>query len=83
MDQEYTYTIRFDETLVRPTTSGSFDYLRALQMWQEINATCEEQQCFRILVISKIDEPVATPDAYNASEFLVPSVSRTSIDLPS
>jgi hypothetical protein len=69
MDHDYAYTISHENSLVRVNSSGIFDYLKALKMWEEIVATCEEKECFLILFISNMAAPLPVAEAFDASEF--------------
>lgn len=69
MEDDYRYSVAYDENVVRVSTSGSFDYLKALEMWKEIMATCEQHQCFDILAISLVAKPLPAPDLFNSGEF--------------
>ena len=60
-----THTILHDGSVIHVTTEGSFDFLKAFEMWEEIAKACEENDCFRILGISKLNEPIPTMDAYD------------------
>lgn len=39
-------------------------------MWEEIAATCNSQDCYRVLGVSNLDKPIATIDAYDHLEML-------------
>lgn len=41
----------------------------ALEMWKKVIATCEENNCFRILAISNIDRPLPAADVFNSADF--------------
>jgi hypothetical protein len=69
MDDSYTYSIDVEDTVIRLTTSGNFDYLRALQMWREVIAACKEANCFKILTISNVTNPLPTAEVFNSSDF--------------
>ena len=69
MDDSYTYSIDSENTVIRLTTSGNFDYLRALQMWREVIAACKEADCFKILTISNVINPLPTAEVFNSSDF--------------
>jgi hypothetical protein len=69
MDDSYTYSIDPEDTVIRLTTSGNFDYLRALQMWREVIAACKEANCFKILTISNVINPLPTAEVFNSSDF--------------
>jgi len=69
VDLEYSYTIAPEKSLVRVVSSGIFDYLKALEMWEEIVASCEEQRCFHILFISMMAAPLPMAEAFDAAEF--------------
>ena len=69
MEDEYRYSIAYDDDVVRVSTSGSFDYLEALQMWEEIIATCEQHECFDVLTVSGVAKPLPSPDVFNSREF--------------
>lgn len=55
--------------MIRVKTSGEFDYLIALRMWGEVIATCEENDCFKVLAISSLEQPLPTTEVFNSSEF--------------
>lgn len=65
----YTYSITVSESVVRLKTSGKFEHLTALQMWAEVIAVCEENDCFKVLAISNLEQPLPTLEVFNSSEF--------------
>ena len=69
MEDDYRYSVAYDDNVVTVWTTGSFDYLKGLQMWKEIIATCEQHQCFDILAISRVAKPLPAPDLFNSREF--------------
>ena len=69
MEDEYRYAIAYDDDVVRVSTSGNFDYLKGLQMWQEIVATCEQHECCDVLAVSGMEKPIPAPDVFNSGEF--------------
>jgi len=65
----YTYSITVSDSVVRLKTSGTFEHLAALQMWVEVIAACEENDCFKVLAISHLERPLPTSEVFNSSEF--------------
>ncbi|MCP4301589.1 MAG: hypothetical protein GY783_13465 [Gammaproteobacteria bacterium] len=61
---EFTYSISFEEPLVRVRSQGVFDYLKAYEMWKAVVAACNEYECYQILGESFSAEPIPTLDAY-------------------
>ena len=59
------YTISYEHPLINVRTAGKFDFLKAYEMWEEIVAASEENNCNRILGISNLQEPMPTMDAYD------------------
>lgn len=51
--------------MLRVTTEGTFDFVNAFEMWEGIAKACDELGCYRILGVSKLNEPIPTMDAYD------------------
>jgi len=64
------YTITREDSVIRVRTEGVFDFISAYEMWEEIAATCNSQDCYRVLGVSNLDKPIATIDAYDHLEML-------------
>ncbi len=58
------YTIEKDNSLIRVRTEGLFEFLKAYEMWEEIAAACIKHNCFHVLGLSNLDEPLLQMDAY-------------------
>lgn len=43
------YSIRHEDSLIRVSVVGSWDYVSVERLWREIGAECERQQCLDIL----------------------------------
>lgn len=65
----YRYSITVSDSVVRLKTSGTFEHLTALKMWAEVIAVCEENDCFKVLAISHLEQPLPTTEVFNSSEF--------------
>ncbi len=65
----YSYSIAVSDSVVRLKTSGNFEHLTALQMWAEVIAACEKNDCFKVLAISHLEQPLPTTEVFNSSEF--------------
>jgi hypothetical protein len=65
------YELAYSNSLIEVTTSGVFDFLDALEMWKKIVALCEAHNCFRILGISLLSEPVPKLDLYDHLNLLL------------
>jgi hypothetical protein len=61
---EFTYSVSYEEPLIRVRAQGFFDYLKAYEMWKAIVAASDEFKCFHILGESTSTEPIPTLDAY-------------------
>ncbi|MCP5089517.1 MAG: hypothetical protein GY949_01195 [Gammaproteobacteria bacterium] len=59
------YTISYEHPLINVRTEGLFDYLKAYEMWEAIVASCEDNNCTRVLGISNLQEPISSMDAYD------------------
>lgn len=64
------YTITREDSVIRVRTEGVFDFISAYEMWEEIAATCNSQDCYRVLGVSNLDKPLPTVDAYDHLEML-------------
>lgn len=64
------YDIEYSQALVNVRTSGVFDILKAYEMWKEIAKTCAANNCFQILGVSMLSEPMPQLDAYDHLEML-------------
>lgn len=59
------YEVEYSQDLINVKTSGVFDYLNAYEMWKDIATTCEANNCFQILGVSMLSEPMPQLDAYD------------------
>jgi len=64
------YEIEYSQNLINVKTSGVFDYLNAYEMWKDIATTCEANNCFQILGVSLLSEPMPALDAYDQVNLL-------------
>lgn len=64
------YTIEYSKSLISVRTSGIFDYLNAYEMWKDIVTTCEANNCFQILGVSMLSEPMPQLDTYDQVNLL-------------
>lgn len=58
------YTIEKEDSLIRVRTEGLFEFLEAYEMWEKISAACTKHECFHILGLSDLDEPLEHMDVY-------------------
>lgn len=65
----YRYSITVSDSVVRLKTSGEFEHLTALQMWADVIAACEKNDCFKVLVISHVEQALPASEVFNSSEF--------------
>jgi hypothetical protein len=65
----YSYSITVSDSVVRLKTSGQFEHLAALRMWAEVIAECEKNDCFKVLAVSHVEQPLPTSEVFNSSEF--------------
>ena len=61
----FDYTIWHDDSVVTVKTQGVFDYLKTYDMWKAIVATCEANDCFDVIGLSGMEEPMPTVEAYD------------------
>ena len=58
------YSIEYEQGLINVTVHGEFDYLSMDEMWKDVWAACEENNCSSILGIADIEAPT-NYDAYD------------------
>lgn len=64
------YEISVSDPFIRVTTSGKFDWIAVHTMWKDIAANCETNNCYRVLGISMLTEPVPKSYAYEYPDLL-------------
>lgn len=64
------YKIEYSQPLVSVHTWGIFDYLSAYEMWKEIATACETNDCYDVLGVSNLSEPLRQMDAYDQLDLL-------------
>ena len=57
------YAIEFADTLIEVRVSGVPDRESVVQMWFDITAACRENECFRVLGLSKTERAIELQDA--------------------
>ena len=63
MDSKTSITFEGDYIFVQ--VSGENSYERSLDLWKNIAKACENHQCFKILGVSNMKNPLKIIDAYN------------------
>ncbi|MGI9262206.1 MAG: hypothetical protein ACR2QR_09235 [Woeseiaceae bacterium] len=59
------YNISYEHPLINVRTAGTFDFLKAYEMWEAIVVASDSNNCNRILGVSNLDEPMPSMDAYD------------------
>ena len=57
------YSIDYVNSIIEVRVTGVPDRQSIAQMWQDIIAACTEHQCFSILGLSNMDQPLKLADA--------------------
>jgi len=61
----FEYTICHDESTIIVKTQGVFDYLKIYDMWKGIVAACKANDCFDVIGLSGMEEPMPAAEAYD------------------
>jgi hypothetical protein len=59
--------VSFEGDHIRVIADGDKDYRFQNRLWQEVTATCEEHDCFRILGISDTTTPLEAVEGYDTA----------------
>ncbi len=59
-----THTIEKQDSVIRVHTAGAFDFVNVYEMWEQIIAVCESQNCYKVIGLSNLDEPPAQIESY-------------------
>ena len=58
------FSIAKEDSIIRVSTTGDFDFVAIFEMWEQIVAACNAHGCFKVLGLSNLEAPPASMDSY-------------------